>query len=63
LVYTIEYKRTIRVKPYETVTIGLREDHDALPTQKERLYQGLKSQVDKWCDESREEFGGDERPQ
>lgn len=60
MVFTIEYKRTIRVRPYETVTIGLLEEFDALPTQQDSCYQSIKVQVDYWVDQAREEFGGDE---
>ena len=60
MVYTIEYKRTVRTRPYETVTIGLREDFEGARLNYEKVYLGLKSQVDKWIEEAREEFGEDE---
>jgi len=62
MVYTIEYKRTVRVKPYETVTIGLLEEFNAAIFDYREKYLGIKAQVDKWCEEAREEFGEDERP-
>jgi hypothetical protein len=57
MTYTIEYKRTIRLRPYETVSIGLLEEFDGAVTNYEMNYHGIKAQVDKWCDEAREEFG------
>ena len=57
MVYTIEYKRTVRVQPYETATIGLREEFEGVFAHYETSYQGIKAQVDKWCEEAREEFG------
>ena len=62
MVYTIEYKRTVRVKPYETVTIGFLEEFEHGNASYDCNFQGVKSQVDKWCEEAREEFGADERP-
>lgn len=59
MVYTIEYKRTARVKPYETVTISLLEEFEGAQRYYETKYQGIKAQVDKWCEEALEEFGGD----
>ena len=57
MVYTIEYKRTVRVQPYETVTISLLEEFSVMASSHEEAYQGIKAQVDKWCEEAREEFG------
>jgi len=57
MVYTIEYKRTVRPRPYETVTIGLLEEFDVAVREYEKHYQGLKAQVDKWAEEALEEFG------
>ena len=57
MVYTIEYKRTVRVKPYETVTIGLLEGFNAASVDYREKYLGIKSQVDMCCEEAREEFG------
>ena len=57
MVYTIEYKRTVRPRPYETVTIGLLEEFTGEELYLEGSYQGLKAQVDKWAEEALEEFG------
>lgn len=57
MVYTIEYKRTIRLRPYETVTIGLLEEFEGLLHNYENDYAGLKAQVDKWCEEAMYELG------
>ena len=57
MVYTIEYKRTVRVQPYETVTISLLEEFGDSPANQDARYQGIKAQVDKWIEEAREEFG------
>jgi len=57
MVYTIEYKRTVRVRPYETVTISLLEEFGRVLAHYEVDYQGIKAQVDKWVEEAREEFG------
>ena len=59
MVYTIEYKRTARVRPYETVTISLMEEFDVGLINYEKHYQGIKAQVDKWVEEALEEFGED----
>ncbi|GAH70783.1 unnamed protein product [marine sediment metagenome] len=60
MVYTIEYKRTVRPRPYETVTIGLLEEFDEAHHKQLMHYQSVKAQVDKWCEEALEEFGEDE---
>lgn len=60
MVFTVEYKRTIRVRPYETVTIGGLEEFRGNLIIYDGCYRGLKEQVDKWIEEAREEFADDE---
>lgn len=57
---SIVYERTIRVKPYETVKVGLMVEvaGEGIPDQ--RKYEAVKAQVDFWADQAREEFGVDE---
>jgi len=57
MTYTLEYRRTVRPRPYETVTIGLLEAFEGAQRDYEAKYQGIKAQVDKWCSEAVEEFG------
>ena len=57
MVYTIEYKRTVRVQPYETVTISLMDEFHGAGANMQGDYEGLKYQVDKWVEEARKEFG------
>ena len=59
MTYTLEYRRTVRPRPYETVTIGLMEEFDTDIIGYDRNYEGVKAQVDKWCEEALEEFGAD----
>lgn len=59
MVYTIEYKRTVRVRPYETVTIGFMEEFNPAAKDYREAYAGVKAQVDMWCEEALEEFGDD----
>jgi hypothetical protein len=61
MTYSIEYRRTVRPRPYETVTIGLLEEFQGAQRDYEKHFQGLKAQVDKWCEEALQEFGDDER--
>ena len=57
MVYTIEYTRTVRPGPYQPVRIGLTEEFEGTRLDYEKVYLGIKSQVDKWCEEALEEFG------
>ncbi len=57
MVVTIEYRRVIRLAPYEPVSISIREDFTGAVVDYEKEYQGLKAQVDKWCEEVYEELG------
>jgi len=59
MVYTIEYKRTVRPRPYETVTIGILEEFESGLKRYEDAYAGIKAWVDMKCDEALEEFGKD----
>jgi len=59
MVYTIEYKRIVRVRPYETVTIGIMEEFEGANGDYGSNYQGLKAWIDMKIDEALEEFGED----
>ena len=56
MVVTIIYRRGIRIAPYEPVLIGIEEEFFGASVDYEKEYQGLKAQVDKWLDETYEEF-------
>lgn len=50
--FTIEYKRTVRVREYETLTIGLHEDFDKSEMSRENAFQMVKYEVEEWISET-----------
>ena len=48
--FTIEYRRTIRTAPYETLAIGLMEEFSKEAVDKNRAFQQVSQQVQFWID-------------
>lgn len=60
--YTIEYKRTVRVRQYETLTIGLIEEFDKSRDSAISAYDRLKGWVDYRIDTELERLRKEEAP-
>ena len=44
--FNIEYKRTVRIRPYETISIGILEEFDKGRTSPFDAFESVKNQVD-----------------
>ena len=52
--YTIEYRRTVRIAPYETLAVGLTEEFDTEDTTIFGGFEHVKVTVDYWVEEERD---------
>ena len=44
--FNVEYKRTVRIRPYETMSIGILEEFDKGKTSPFDAFEAVKNQVD-----------------
>jgi len=49
--FNIEYKRTVRIRPYETMSIGILEEFDKGKTSPFDAFEAVKNQVDYLIDQ------------
>lgn len=52
--YTIEYRRTVRIAPYETLAVGLTEEFDKDRITQFEAFEATRNTVDYWVEEERD---------
>jgi hypothetical protein len=52
--FTIEYRRTVRIAPYETLAVGLTEEFDQDIITQFSAFEVVRNTVDYWVEEERD---------
>lgn len=56
LKFSVEYRRTVQVAPYESLSIGILEEFDKDEISHLDAFESVKNQVDYWIETKREQL-------
>ena len=54
LKFSVEYRRTVQVAPYESLSISIIEEFNKEETSQREAFDSVRNQVDYWIDTERE---------
>jgi len=56
LKFSVEYRRTVQVAPYESLSIGILEEFDKKEISHLEAFESVKNQVDYWIETKRKQL-------